>query len=473
MRTSRSASPTSASSSGCRDGVEQPGPPRDDGTLNDALSIFAAAREAGGAVALKIGADRLTFAQLADMAGERLRTLDHDARDGGPCPLVATNTLETLVTLYALLARGIPALLLDPRLTAPELQGLRDAASRAGRLPHADAAAILYTSGTTGTPRGAVLTGEGLVASAAASAANLGWRDDDCWLLAMSIARVGGLSIVTRCLAARRALALAPAFDAAQFPGWIEAQRITLASLVPTMLVRVLDAHAGWTPPAHLRAMLVGGATASAALLQRARERGLPIVITYGLTETCSQVVATPYAARFAPAAGGAGMPLPGAALRVADGRIEVRGPMLMAGYWGAPALPAHTWLDTGDLGEIDARGCLHVHARRVDLIVTGGENVYPAEVERVLEDFPGIRAAGVFGVPDETWGQTVAAALVAQPAPAPELLARYLSTRLAPHKRPREICLVGQLPQTVAGKLDRHALPALAPALQPLRLVD
>jgi O-succinylbenzoic acid--CoA ligase len=407
------------------------------------------------------------------MAENRLRMLRHDARDGKPYLLAATNTLETLVTLYALLAGDIPALVLDPRLTSPELQALQDAADRAGHLPHADAAAILFTSGTTGTPRGAVLTAGALIASAAASAANLGWHDDDCWLLAMPIARVGGLSIVTRCLAARRALALVPAFDAAALPGWIAAQRITLASLVPTMLVRLLDAHPGWTAPAHLRAILLGGATASAALLRRARASGLPVVITYGLTETCSQVVATRYDARFAPAADGAGAPLPGAELRVVDGHIEVRGPMLMAGYWGAPALPAGAWLDTGDLGELDARGCLFVHARRVDLIVTGGENVYPAEVERVLEDFPGVTAAGVFGVPDETWGQTVAAALVAQPAPAPEALARYLRSRLAPHKRPREICFVGRLPQTVAGKLDRQALPALAPALQPLRLAD
>jgi O-succinylbenzoic acid--CoA ligase len=441
--------------------------------LNDALSIFAAAREAGGAVALHVGGTSLTFAQLAGMARARLRALEHDTRDGKPYPLTATNTLDTLVTLYALLAGGIAALVLDPRLTSPELRALQDAAARAGHLAHADAAAIMFTSGTTGTPRGAVLTGDALVASAAASAANLEWRDDDCWLLAMPIARVGGLSIVTRCLAARRALALVPAFDAALFPGWIAATRITLASLVPTMLMRVLDAHPAWTAPDHLRALLIGGATASAALLQRARERGLPIVITYGLTETCSQVVATPWDARFAPAADGAGMPLPGAEVRVVDGRIEVRGPMLMAGYWGAPALPPGAWFDTGDLGEIDARGCLFVHARRVDLIVTGGENVYPAEVERVLEEFPGVTAAGVFGVPDETWGQTVAAALVAQPAPAPETLARYLCARLAPHKRPREICLVGALPQTTAGKLDRQALPALATALQPLRLRD
>jgi len=157
-------------------------------------------------------------------------------------------------------------------------------------------------------------------------------------------------------------------------------------------------------------------------------------------------------------------------ALRTVDGHIEVKGPMLMAGYWDGPAIPAGAWFATGDLGEIDARGCLLMHARRVDLIVSGGENVYPAEVERVLEGFPGVTEAGVFGVPDETWGQTVAAALVTHAAPQPAVLADYIHAHLAPHKRPRAVCFVRRLPQTAAGKLDRLALPGLAAALQPLR---
>jgi len=437
--------------------------------LSDPLSIFAAADEAADAVALRTAGGGFTFAQLAAMTRERLRTLEREVSDATPYPLIATNTLETLVTLYALLERRVPALLVDARLMPAERSALRERAEHAGRVAHADAAAILFTSGTTGTPRGAVLTRAGLVASGQASAANLGWQDDDCWLLAMPLARIGGLSIVTRCLAARRALALAPRFDLASLPGWIAAQRITLVSLVPTMLTRLLDAHPAWTAPPHLRAILLGGASAASALLARAAQRRLPIVITYGMTEACSQVVATPYAARFAPASEGAGMPLPGVALRIMDGRIEVRGPMLMAGYWGEPALAAGAWFDTGDLGEIDARGCLFVHARRMDLIVTGGENVYPAEVERVLEAFPGIAAAGVFGVPDETWGQTVAAALVTDAAPQFAALADFVRTRLAPHKRPRALCFVRQLPRTAAGKLDRLALPALAVGLQPL----
>jgi O-succinylbenzoic acid--CoA ligase len=313
-----------------------------------------------------------------------------------------------------------------------------------------------------------VLTHDAFIASAQASAANLGWQADDVWLLAMPLAHVGGLSILTRCLLARRCVALAERFDAAAFPEAIERLRITLASLVPTMLARVLDAHPGWRPPAHLRAILLGGAAASPRLLARAAERGVPVLTTYGLTETCSQVTTARYAARFAPLGEGSGAPLPGAEIRIVDGRIHVRGPMRMAGYWNEPPLAAESWFDTGDLGEIDARGNLHVHARRTDLIVTGGENVYPVEVEGVLEGCPGIAAAAVFGIDDETWGQVVAAALVADGAPpGDEVLAAFCARHLAAHKRPRRICFVAALPLNASGKLDRRALPGLAVRLR------
>jgi O-succinylbenzoic acid--CoA ligase len=141
-----------------------------------------------------------------------------------------------------------------------------------------------------------------------------------------------------------------------------------------------------------------------------------------------------------------------------------------MAGYWGEPPFAAGSWFDTGDIGEIDARGCLRVLARRADLIVTGGENVYPAEVEHALESVAGIAAAAVFGVPDELWGETVAAALVADGvAPSEATLRSHIDAALAPHKRPRRICFVPSLPQTPGGKLDRRALAALAPSLRAL----
>ncbi len=438
--------------------------------MTDVLSVFAAAREAPRATALRHGDRAFRFDELADLVSDRLRSLPVPASAPRPYALVGTNTLDTVLTVYALLERRVPLLLLHPRATAEEQAAEVEAAARhdLGGIP--DPAAILYTSGTTGQPRGAVLTRSALIASAAASAANLGWQRDDCWLLAMPVGRIGGLSILTRCLAARTAVALEPGFDAAALPARIDATGSTLVSLVPTMLAQALDAHPQWNAPAHLRAILVGGAAAPSALLRRANERGLPIVITYGCTETCSQVVATPYAHRFETARYGAGLPLAGVELRAHEGHLHVRGPMLMAGYLGEPALPAGTWFDTGDLGHLDEGGFLHVHARRADLIVTGGENVYPAEVERVLQMCPGIREAGVFGLPDPTWGQVVAAALVADQAPpADAALLAHLHDRLAPYKRPRQVCFVPSLQHTTAGKLDRSALPEVVPLLRPL----
>jgi O-succinylbenzoic acid--CoA ligase len=439
--------------------------------VSDELSIFAAARAAPAAIGLRTDERAWTFGELARLTEKRL--LSPELQAPGPMPYVldGASSLDIVVTLYALLEQRRPVLLLHPKLTEAE----RDAALRtvergAAALP-LGAAVIVLTSGTTGEPRAAVLTRGALLASAAASAANLGWQEDDCWLLAMPIARVGGLSILTRCLIARRTVALAPSFSAEQLPAFVARHRVTIASLVPTMLARVLDAHPHWTPPAHLRVVQIGGAAAPASLLERAARRRVPIVITYGCTETASQVVVTPYEYRFEPARCGAGRPLPGAQVRVVDGHIQVRGPMRMAGYAGEPPLDPQAWFDTGDLGDFDADGFLHVKARTGDLIISGGENVYPAEVERVLEAFPGIAAAGVFGVPDETWGQVVAAALVTRGAPVDEQgLAAFLGERLSPHKLPRRICMVPALPHTGAGKLDRAALPTVATAFRELQ---
>ncbi|MDL1863430.1 2-succinylbenzoate--CoA ligase [Betaproteobacteria bacterium PRO7] len=184
--------------------------------MTDPFSIFAAAREAPRAIALHAEGRRYTFAALAELTRTRMDALSDEAR--APYALVGANTVETIVTLYALLELRVPALLLHPKLTEAERAAEVDAAARGAHALPPDAAVVMFTSGTTGSPRGAVLTRAALLASAQASAANLGWRDDDCWLLAMPLARIGGLSIVTRCLAARRAVALAPHFDAVLLP---------------------------------------------------------------------------------------------------------------------------------------------------------------------------------------------------------------------------------------------------------------
>ncbi len=333
---------------------------------------------------------------------------------------------------------------------------------------------MIHTSGTTGAARAAVLTRAAIEASALASEANLGWQDDDCWMLCMPLAHVGGLSILTRCLIARRCVALEPHFDVPGFIQRLRAQRVTLLSLVPTMLARLLDEHPAWHGDGQLRAILLGGAAATPSMVERATDRQLPVLVTYGLTETCSQVTTTPYALRFAAAARGVGAPLPGIEVRVRDDRIEVRGPVVMTGYWDEPPLQPDAWLDTGDLGAFDRDGFLHVHARRHDLIVTGGENVYPIEVENTLAACPGVVAAAVFGVPDALWGQSVAAVVVADRRTL--TLARmrdHVARHLAPHKQPRQIAFADRLPQTRAGKLDRAALAGFAASLQPLRTAE
>jgi len=426
--------------------------------VTESLSIFAAARTRPTGIALRTADRAWTFGELAALTQERLTTLD--ARDATiPVPLVGSNSVSTIVTIYALWERGVAPLLLHPRLTESERETLLASARLSAPLRVADPAAVLYTSGTTGTPRAAILTRSALLASAAASEANMGWRDDDCWLLCMPLAHVGGLSIVSRCLLARQCVALAETFDPAGLPRFMEHAQVTLLSCVPTMLMRLLD-H-GWTPPSTLRAVLLGGAPASRELLHRASANRVPVLVTYGFTEACSQVATTPYALRHEPCAYGVGKALPGIEVRSRNGHLEVRGPVLMAGYWNERPLRSDEWFDTGDLGSIDAEGFIRVDARRQDLIITGGENVYPVEVENVLEECPGVLAAAVFGMSDELWGQAVIAAIVAKRSAAMEIALRaHMVAHLAPHKRPRRLFFVERLPHTRAGKLDRAALP-------------
>jgi O-succinylbenzoic acid--CoA ligase len=205
---------------------------------------------------------------------------------------------------------------------------------------------------------------------------------------------------------------------------------------------------------------LVGGASASPALLREAADRGFPVLATYGLTEACSQVATQrPGETPDQPL-----RPLPGVGVRVVEGRIQVQGPMLFSGYlpesaWAAP-FTADGWFETNDLGALDADGRLRIHGRADEVIVTGGEKVDPAEVEAVLEEHPAIAQALVFGIPDDTWGAAVAATLVLTPSVDRHSFdcSAFLAARLAPHKRPRAIATVDEIPTSPAGKPDRRA---------------
>ncbi|MBV9282729.1 MAG: o-succinylbenzoate--CoA ligase [Chloroflexi bacterium] len=330
--------------------------------------------------------------------------------------------------------------------------------------------AIMYTSGTTGRPKGAMLTYGNHWWSALASARNLGMREEDRWLLCLPMFHIGGLTILLRGVLYGMPVVLHPSFDEREVNRAIDGG-VTIVSLVPTMLQRVLDIRRQTPLPSTLRCVLLGGGPAGPSLLEACRERGVPVVQTYGLTETASQV------ATLAPAdalrkLGSAGKALSGTEIRIEReglplpawevGEIVVRGPTVMAGYFGRPDATQRAlrdgWLHTGDLGYVDSEGYLYVVDRRDDLIITGGENVYPSEVEAVLLAHPAVEMALVVGIPDETWGQTVAAAVKLKEgaaAGASELLA-LCRERLAGYKVPRRLRFVDDLPRTASGKLLR-----------------
>ncbi len=335
--------------------------------------------------------------------------------------------------------------------------------------------AVLFTSGTTGRSKGVRLSAANQLASASASAERLGVSDDDRWLVCMPLYHVGGLAIVLRSAIYGTALVLQPRFDPLAVARAIEREGIRLVSLVPTMLRRVLDASTFETAPPELRVVLLGGGPIPPDLLESCRKRGVPVAPTYGLTEAASQVttLAPDEAER---GAGSAGRPLPRTEVRILDeagrelptgepGEICVRGPQVMQGYLGHPedtaAVLVDGWLHTGDIGELDPRGYLRVLDRRDDLIVSGGENVYPAEVEAVLLEHPAVLEAAVIGRPDRTWGQAVHAIVVLVPGARcdAEQLATWLRERLAGFKLPRSFEFARELPRTASGKLRRRAL--------------
>lgn len=437
-------------------------------TPDDALSIEAASHEAPDHVFVidELGGGH-TFRDVADRV--RNRPAEPSGTSASFRWVLGVPTLDTLVSMLDALERRQPLLPLHPRWTEAERERALAQAASSTRLD-ASHLAVLFTSGTSGTPKGALLSRRAFVAAANASASRLGWREGDRWLLTMPLAHVGGLSVLVRCLAARRTIVLGAqgSFDPAAFLDVVARHRVTLASLVPTQLAQLVRAEA--QSPASVRAVLLGGAACPSSVLERALDLGHPIHTTYGLTETCAQVATSRAPVRSIDE--GVGEPLDGVDVKIEGGRILVRSASRMDGWLDA-SLPspfdAEGFYDTGDLGELDAHGRLHVHTRRDDLIVSGGENVYPAEVERALLAHDGVEAVCVVGLPDEIWGQRVAAAYVSRaPLDEPALIAA-LRRVLASFKVPRRLLRLEALPTNAVGKLDRARVRALLSAQEPL----
>ena len=344
-----------------------------------------------------------------------------------------------------------------------------------GQMNLDDDFAIIHTSGTSGKPKAALLTYGNIYHSARASAQKLGHKPDERWLCVLPLYHVGGLSIVLRSLIYGTTVEFgktAP-FDLQANNQALSEHPISLVSLAPTMLQRLLDARARpWNR--QLRLILLGGEAPSPQLVQRCIALGLPIAISYGLTETASQV-ATALPAEVYQKPGSVGKALSHARIRVIDehgedcapgrqGQLLVKGLSLMRGYCGDPNASERAlrdgWLHTGDIGAFDEDGDLIVLMRRHDLIISAGENVMPAEVEAVLRSSPAIKEALVFARPDERWGQAVSALIVPQPPHKPTIaeIQAFARDHLAGYKLPRHIALVDALPRAASGKLQRRA---------------
>lgn len=334
---------------------------------------------------------------------------------------------EFVAGLQEAWARGDAVLPVDHRLP-PSRQRLLAVEVRAGEPVEDGDALVVATSGTTGTPRGVVLTHAAVLASAQATSAALAVDPaSDCWLSALPLGHIGGLSVVLRSVL----LDVPLTFD------WGDSAA-TLVSLVPTQVERV--------DVSQFRRVLLGGSAD-----WRADARPPNVVHTYGMTETGSGVVYD-------------GVPLDGVSVRVdGGGQIWLRGPMLLRCYRdGTVPLDADGWLPTGDAGWLDGDGRLHVHGRMGDVIVTGGEKVWPDAVERVLRLCPGVAEVAVAGRADDEWGQRVVAWVVpADPAAPPSLdaLRGVVKETLPAWCAPKELVLAESLPKSALGKVQRARL--------------
>ncbi|MEH0547940.1 AMP-binding protein [Streptomyces sp. B21-105] len=473
--------------------------------------LAVSAVEAGSRTALVFQDRSWTYAEL-DLAVRRaVARLDkYGVRRGDRVVMQGAARPEALITLFAVTRMGAVLVPLHPQVTGGELavvceetrpvavvadegfpagtglrlawEDLHPAGDEGPEAPEPDApadsdvAVIAFTSGTSGRPKGVALTHDNLYWSMVNGLARLPFGETDTTLVSTPLAHVAVLGGLPQYTWARRGtVILAPRFDPDLFVDLVRDHRVTCAFAVPAMSA-LLARHPrfGSRDLDTLRWILSGGSPAQTATREQFRARGIGVVNSYGLTETAAGVT---YSAPDEPATC-TGPPVPQAELRVVDatgtpapagtpGEIWVRGPSVASVYWTAagpvPVTDGEGWFHSGDRGVFDEDGRLSVVGRLKDIIITGGENVDPAEVENALADLPGVVEVAVSGAPDPLWGEVVTAFLVAESGnPTLDDVRGHLDGRLARHKWPRRLCVVPALPRGATGKLQRARLMTL-----------
>ncbi len=461
------------------------------------------------ALAVDDGNTRWTFHEL-DQAANRAWSLlvQAGAQWGDRIAWIGFPTSDAVALVHGVLRLGAILVPLDPKLTLAEIEvRLKDAEPRLilydpkairydlqafkeipvvplstmarieahhAPVPNIELnriCALIYTSGTTSQPKGALLRTGNFFWSAVFGGLHMGTDPKDRWLFVMPLFHVSGLSIIFRSVIHGSAIVMRSPFEANSAMNAMIEEQVSLASLVPTMLWRLLDHGLSGRAVPDLRMILLGGAGASPDLIERGRQSGLPIVPTYGLTETCSQVVTGLVPWEDEPP-GSAGRPIFPTEIRIVDkdghdlpvgqtGEILVSGPTVFAGYWKQETVSANTlqqgWLHTRDVGMLTNTGWVFIKDRLSDMIIRGAENIAPTEIENALSSHPAVTEAAVVGIPDEEWGEQIVAVLVTVDDTIPHDLTTFLQTRLARYKIPTAYFLVNALPRTPSGKIQRH----------------
>jgi fatty-acyl-CoA synthase len=466
----------------------------------------------------------LHYGPWAQRAATAAATLWHQGgvRPGDRVAYLGFNQLDQLTLLFALGEIGAALVPLNFRLAPPEwdavmadctpglvlhdaawAQAAQAVAQRAGIAAHplealvspkrceqgaaprngtAEAPALLvYTSGTTGRPKGALHTQGQLLANMAIAQQAQTLVPGDVVATVLPLFHVGGLCIQTLpALHAGATVLLHPRFDPAATLQCIAQDRPTLTLQVPATMKALID-HPDWarTDLSCLRAVWAGSSVLPTALVQAFHARGVPVCNVYGATETGPFSIALP-PAQAQSHAGSCGWPAPGVQARLheprgegqdAVGEVLLRAPNVVQRYWpDVPALDAEGWFHTGDLANCAADGSWRIVGRAKDMVISGGENIYPAEIEGLLAEHPAVAECAVVGVPDANWGEVVVAAVVlragTEPALAEAQMREFLSGRLARYKQPRRYVFLGELPKTALGKVQK---PALLEAMQRL----
>lgn len=455
--------------------------------------------------AIETKEEKITFLELHEKVGSICEHLSYlQIEKGQKVAVLMKNGTQMITVIHALSYIGAVAVLLNTRLSREELlwqmddaevvclvtdqefeteqilvyafeevvNGPKKTAVVQEEFSLEESMTIIYTSGTTGKPKGVILTYGNHWASAVGSSLNLGLRDDDCWLACMPMFHVGGLSLLMKNIMYGMRILLVPKYDPDFIHEAIKTRGITIISVVSKMLMDLLERLGKETYPSSLRCMLLGGGPAPKPLLETCVTKGIPVYQTYGMTETSSQIC-TLSADYMLTKVGSAGKPLFSCQLRIekdgevvppnVEGEIVVKGPNVTHGYFKREDATRETiidgWLHTGDLGYLDEEGFLYVLDRRSDLIISGGENIYPAQIEEVLLANPKVAEAGVVGKADEQWGQVPAAFIVKAADITEEELIKFCEEKLARYKVPREVHFLLELPRNASKKLLRREL--------------